>query len=89
MELHSSCRETDNEHLIKSINKIQMKSFQVMISGMKENLGDFTQDSTEETPVRMVRAGLGLRWRQPREDLGEVFQAEATSPETGWASAFS
>lgn len=35
--------KTDDEHLSKSINKIQMKSFQAMISGMKENLGEFTR----------------------------------------------
>lgn len=44
--------ETDDEHLSKSINKIQMKSFQAMISGMKENLGEFTQDSVEQAPAR-------------------------------------
>lgn len=35
-----------------------MKLFQIMISDMKENLGDFMQDSVEGTPARVVREGF-------------------------------
>lgn len=42
---------------------------------MEENLGDFTQNSAEETATKVVREGLWLEVEAAKQRSGEALQA--------------
>lgn len=89
--------KTDNVHLIKYINEIHMKSFQIMISGMKGNMGNKTvisrgtvwQELQQGWSQRFLTRGEGSPVKSWEKTSGSSALGRGERPETGGRGAFS